>query len=416
MSDQSSRLERQFRCESEIPLDFNELFFSRTDERGKIQAGNEVFQRISGFSWPELLGKPHNIVRHPDMPRAVFRLLWDRLQQDKPTGAYVKNRAKDGRFYWVYAIITPIAGGYLSVRMKPSSALLPIVARAYADLLEMEKSEGLSPPQSAERLLQRLSALGFSNYDSFMGASLTAETVSRIGHLGKGTHPAVSLHGQLMSASKLLLEAVSTIADGYQRYRFVPLNLTVQASRLGDTGKAISTISTTYEELSGQIRLGLDRFIAATERVSQAIHEGAFLLATAEVQGEIAAVFDREIPLPNFDHLEEAKLLKQQRNRYQHDAVRTVFDVQREVRSFAEEMFEIKRLSSGLAAIRVMGKVEAGYLETTVLSYLLADLQAFQEILRSGLDHILSLNDTVKLNVSQLVIGNLMRDDELSLA
>lgn len=405
MRDQNFSSKKQFSLEREIPLDFAELFFSRTDERGKIQAGNTVFQRISGFSWQELLGKPHNIVRHPDMPRAVFQLLWDRLRQNRPTGAYVKNRAKDGRCYWVYAIISPIEAGYMSVRMKPSSALLPIVSREYADLLKAEETEGLSPSQSAQRLLQRLSALGFSTYDGFMGASLTAELASRCGHLQKDAHPAVALYGQLMSASKLLLEAASTIAAGYQRYRFVPLNLTVQASRLGDTGKAISTISNNYEELSGQIRLGLDKFIAATERVSQAVHQGAFLLATSEIQDEIATIFDGERPLPYFDHVSEAALLKQQRDRYRQDAVRTVFDVQREVRRFAEEVFEIKRLSAGLAAIRVMGKVEAGYLETAVLSDLLADLQAFQDILRSGLDDILSLNDVVKVGVAQLTIG-----------
>ncbi|MGF9564428.1 PAS domain-containing protein [Neorhizobium sp. JUb45] len=405
MRDQDVSSKKQFSLEREIPLDFAELFFSRTDERGKIQAGNTVFQKISGFCWQELLGKPHNIVRHPDMPRAVFQLLWDRLRQNRPTGAYVKNRAKDGRYYWVYAIISPIAAGYMSVRMKPSSALLPIVLREYADLLKAEETEGLSPSQSAQRLLQRLSALGFSSYDGFMGASLTAELASRSGHLQKDAHPAVALYGQLMSASKLLLEAASTIAAGYQRYRFVPLNLTVQASRLGDTGKAISTISNNYEELSGQIRLGLDKFIAATERVSQAVHQGAFLLATSEIQDEIATIFDGERPLPYFDHVSEAALLKQQRDRYRQDAVRTVFDVQREVRRFAEEVFEIKRLSAGLAAIRVMGKVEAGYLETAVLSDLLADLQAFQDILRSGLDDILSLNDVVKVGVAQLTFG-----------
>lgn len=405
MRHQDLSSKKQFSLEREIPLDFAELFFSRTDERGKIQAGNTVFQRISGFAWQELLGKPHNIVRHPDMPRAVFQLLWERLRQNRPTGAYVKNRAKDGRYYWVYAIISPIEAGYMSVRMKPSSALLPIVSREYADLLKVEKAEGLSPSQSAERLLQRLSALGFSTYDGFMGASLTAELASRSEHLQKDAHPAVALYGQLMSASKLLLEAASTIATGYQRYRFVPLNLTVQASRLGDTGKAISTISNNYEELSGQIRRGLDKFIAATERVSLAVHQGAFLLATSEIQDEIATIFDGECPLPYFDHVSEAALLKQQRNRYRQEAVRTVFDVRREVRRFAEEVFEIKRLSAGLAAIRVMGKVEAGYLETAVLSDLLADLQAFQDILRSGLDDILSLNDAVKVGVAQLTVG-----------
>ncbi len=88
----------------EVPFDFDELFFSRTDKRGKIRSGNSVFHRISRFEWDELLGKPHNVIRHPDMPRGVFWLMWERIRRGLPTSAYVKNRAKDGRHYWVYAI------------------------------------------------------------------------------------------------------------------------------------------------------------------------------------------------------------------------------------------------------------------------------------------------------------------------
>ena len=83
----------------EASFAFEELFYSRTDPRGVIRSGNDVFQRISGFEWPELIGAPHRIVRHPDTPRAVFRILWDAIQKGNPMGAYVKNRTKSGEFY-----------------------------------------------------------------------------------------------------------------------------------------------------------------------------------------------------------------------------------------------------------------------------------------------------------------------------
>lgn len=69
----------------------DELFFSRTDSRGRIVAGNHVFQRVSGFDWAEMMGEPHNIVRHPDMPRAVFHILWERIREGLPTATYVLN-------------------------------------------------------------------------------------------------------------------------------------------------------------------------------------------------------------------------------------------------------------------------------------------------------------------------------------
>lgn len=92
----------------EVPFTFEELFFSRTNWRGVILAGNSVFQRVSLYSWDELIQKPHNVIRHPDMPKGVFWLLWDTIKKGEPVGAYVKNRAKDGRYYWVFAIVTPI--------------------------------------------------------------------------------------------------------------------------------------------------------------------------------------------------------------------------------------------------------------------------------------------------------------------
>ena len=127
----------------ERPFDVAELFFSTTNRKGIIQSGNDVFARVSGYTEAELLGQPHNVIRHPDMPRAVFRLLWDYLEAERPIAAYVKNMAKDGRYYWVLATAVPVTGGYLSVRLKPTSDLLPAVEALYAELLAAERAVGV---------------------------------------------------------------------------------------------------------------------------------------------------------------------------------------------------------------------------------------------------------------------------------
>jgi PAS domain S-box-containing protein len=85
----------------------NEFIISKTDTKGKITYGNRPFNDYSGFSENELLGVQHNIVRHPDMPRAVFKLLWDEVQTGREVFAFVKNLSKDGSFYWVFANVTP---------------------------------------------------------------------------------------------------------------------------------------------------------------------------------------------------------------------------------------------------------------------------------------------------------------------
>lgn len=109
----------------EIVLDDYAFLVSETDEKGKIRFANEDFCKIAGYSLEELLGQPHNMVRHPDMPKAAFKSLWDTVKSGNIWTGYVKNATKDGGYYWVYATVYPFEScdgsrGYLSCRRKPS--------------------------------------------------------------------------------------------------------------------------------------------------------------------------------------------------------------------------------------------------------------------------------------------------------
>ncbi|MFZ5483116.1 MAG: PAS domain-containing protein, partial [Pseudomonadota bacterium] len=120
----------------EQPMREGELIVSRTDTRGIITYVNQYFLDISGFTAAEILGSPHNIVRHPDMPAEAFEDLWRTLQAGRPWVGYVKNRCKNGDHYWVIANVTPIwegnqITGYLSVRRKPDAAMVAKVAEVY---------------------------------------------------------------------------------------------------------------------------------------------------------------------------------------------------------------------------------------------------------------------------------------------
>ena len=88
--------------DEEIQLDPKRYIISETDEKGKITFCNDYFMEVSGYSKEELIGKPHSIVRHPDMPKVVFKLLWETISQGKNINAVVKNLAKDGRYYWIF--------------------------------------------------------------------------------------------------------------------------------------------------------------------------------------------------------------------------------------------------------------------------------------------------------------------------
>ena len=126
----------------------NDFIVSKTDTKGRITYGNKIFIEFSGYDEEELLGAQHNIIRHPDMPRAVFQLLWDTLKQEKEIFAFVKNMAKDGSFYWVYANVTPTynkqgqVDGYFSVRRKPNPKAIKVVSGLYKTMLAAEKKAG----------------------------------------------------------------------------------------------------------------------------------------------------------------------------------------------------------------------------------------------------------------------------------
>ncbi len=139
----------------EKKLNPNDFIVSRTDTRGIITYGNEIFIAMSEYSEEELLGTPHSILRHPDMPRIVFKLLWDTIAAGKEIFAYVKNLSKSGKYYWVYANVTADYDtrgniiGYYSVRRKPNDKAVPVVAGVYESLLKAEEQGGMEASGAA---------------------------------------------------------------------------------------------------------------------------------------------------------------------------------------------------------------------------------------------------------------------------
>ncbi|SOD18239.1 PAS domain-containing methyl-accepting chemotaxis protein [Nitrosomonas ureae] len=125
---------------TEYPIDDDTLILSTTDTKGRITYVNQTFIDVSGFSTEELIGKAHNIVRHPDMPPQAFEDLWRTLQAGKPWTGLVKNRRKNGDFYWVLGNATPLIEngsivGYLSVRTKPSRQVIETIAPIYRQFI-----------------------------------------------------------------------------------------------------------------------------------------------------------------------------------------------------------------------------------------------------------------------------------------
>lgn len=160
----------------ERPWGAEEIIVSKTDLKGHITYANDVFIRVAEMEENELLGKPHNVIRHPGMPRCIFKLMWERIQSKQEIFAYVNNLAKSGDNYWVFAHVTPNFAptgnvtGYTSFRRKPLSEQVRLIAALYEDLVG-EETRHSSPKDglaaSYALLEQTLKTKGLS-YDEFL--------------------------------------------------------------------------------------------------------------------------------------------------------------------------------------------------------------------------------------------------------
>jgi PAS domain S-box-containing protein len=126
-----------------------DIVVSKSNEAGDVTYANPIFYKLSGYSQGELLDKPHSIIRHPDMPKIVFKFLWDNLHEGNDVNAFVKNLSKDGGYYWVFAHIRVAKNpdgsfrNYVSTRKAMKSSAREIIEPLYAHLLEVEKSGGM---------------------------------------------------------------------------------------------------------------------------------------------------------------------------------------------------------------------------------------------------------------------------------
>jgi PAS domain S-box-containing protein len=154
----------------------DEFIVSKTDSKGRITYANEVFLRVARYERAQLLGKPHSLVRHPHMPRCVFKLLWDTIRSGDEMFGYILNMASNGDHYWVFAHVTPCHDengsiiGYHSNRRKPDRSQIERIEPLYRDLLEEEqraadRKQGMH--LSCDRLAETLRTLGMP-YDEYV--------------------------------------------------------------------------------------------------------------------------------------------------------------------------------------------------------------------------------------------------------
>ena len=344
------------------PFEVGEIFYSRTDRRGIIQSGNSVFQRVAHFNWSELLGAPHRVIRHPDMPRGVFHIMWDHLLSGRTVGAYVKNRAKDGLHYWVFAIATPHGDGFLSARMKPTSTRLREVEALYAAIRSQENSEGISPKDSAARIMAALGDMGFGSYDDFAVDSLAGELTAERAVLGQPLNTIRHVHDTLRKLSTLRQQADELISS-FAVLHGVPRNLQIKARTIEPSGGPLTALSQDYSMMSHDMETWFKANVLGEnnnfDQIGQAVRTILYGQTVQDILSrcleQIAT--DAQRTDDPCDATEQAAL-KETANHLATEAAGLVKVVMRDATGLLTTCQRMNRTLIGLNTVRVTGKIE----------------------------------------------------------
>jgi aerotaxis receptor len=362
--DRTTSFSAQFSDSGEAHFGYDELIYSRTDQRGVIASGNSVFQRMCQRPWPELIGAPHRLIRHADMPKGFFHLFWQLLKQGLPAAGYVKNARAGGGHYWVLAAAAPCEGGYFSVRLRPSTPLFDTVKAEYAALRKREQDENLSAEASAAILLDRLAALGFSDYDAFAAHAVATEIRSRDDRLGVEASAESAALATLLSSLIDTLDQQSRLVTQFADLVLLPVNMRLVAARLEPQGGPISQISVNYKIASEEISRRLASIVSGKGnicgRMAQRVRQSLTLSGFARLQGELVQNHDRYVAdYSGEDRRKELDMLTGIRDANLAQVRAALQEAEVLAGSLNEASSDLRRMILGLDTIRILARVES---------------------------------------------------------
>ncbi|WP_421774986.1 PAS domain-containing protein [Gracilimonas sp.] len=418
----------------ESPFIFEELFFSVTNPKSNITYANEVFVRISKYDKEEVIGQLHKLIRHPEMPRAVFNIFWDHLNSNKPVAAYVKNMAKDGSYYWVMALAFPCKGGYLSIRLKPGSDLFDTIKECYTKTLQFEKrkeqqlgDKKKAMEESQAYLLNLLKAEGFGDYREFMWKALQKEMSYRESILNESMSeekkktdkhivpPVLVKVETILSELVLGLESLQNIHNaliGHSDYilklarsiLLLSLNAQISSSKLDQDDISLSVVA---EKMGEQSVDGEKRLINMKENIhhlSDLITELNFDIISAKLQVEMTIDFLKELESRKFEkdisiiHSDEVIDLLYDAFMPRLDIITNgIGKVPAYLRDLINGVKDIERFLLVLRFIHITGKVEVARMNDDSNSFSTTFQDLVNEI-ETAESHLRELNEVVNDN------------------
>lgn len=372
----------------------DELFFSRTDQLGKIISGNSIFQRVSGFGWEEMLGRPHNIVRHDDMPRAVFFMIWSLLKKKIPVGGYVKNKTKNGKFYWVFSLILPFNDEFVSIRFKPSSKILEIIEKLYGEIRLEEKDVKLLPNASAEKLLMKLKDLGFESYEDFMWHAFMTEMNSWPGiEKDEVMNHSQEMLIELLEQGKGIGSVSDRIIQECSKNIYLSLNLNIEALKLGTTGASLGRVSEQFQKMIGEIQNEIKVFSEIAVNINKTMKDNQFLVYSSKLIEGMVCFFDTsEVGSEYINTSMESVILNNLSNGYNLNVKESFLSLITIINELCKSTENLLNMINGLEVVRITGKIEMARIDDSqkVFTTLNNDLKVFVDILKNGLKEIQS--------------------------
>jgi PAS domain S-box-containing protein len=393
----------------EIPFAAEDLIYSRTDPRGVILAANPMFIQLSGYSAEEILNAPHKIVRHPDMPKGFFHIFWSLLKSEEPALGYVKNRSKDGRYYWVLANAISCGDGYFSVRIKPFSQLFGLIRAEYASLIIREQEENLSAEASAEILLGRLATHGFKSYMEFMSQVASEEARARSTALAQGEQRE---DGKIAALVDKLVEAQAEqdrLVARFSDLMLLPVNMRLVAARLEPQGGPISQISMNYKTASDEITGRLSSFVTGEanlcKQMANAVRLSLVMNGCARLQSELVRTYaGPEGQGAGQQGAAEGAILKRVEDLCISRATDSLAEAGRLAVNLTEASNDVRRMVLGLDTIRILGRVESrrDLLSESSMSATIDQIDKVQGEISDSLKHLTDLTAEIHVSLASM--------------
>lgn len=370
---------------------YNELFFSVTDPRGVIQFGNSVFSRVAEYEVADLNGKPHNVIRHPNMPKCVFRLLWQTIQSGNPITAYVLNRSKLGKAYWVCATVIPVESGYLSVRTKPASGYFNAIPKLYKTLRNHE-ANGQSVDATLETLKKTVRDLGYTSYDELSQAILTDE-MTKISELSSFEERAQTMSeaarcctetsrlsrnifSSIMNVANRIKETIVLVQSAFaidNQIRMLSFNMTILAEKEDSKAHVLSAVCHQMTSQSDLIHKSINELNLVVSdyrmQVRKVEHHASLVHLQLEMISYFVNVDFAFEELSNIRTSHQVRLLVT-------SATQLLFDIRQTILRFRDTSLRFERLVEEmnqsivfLEIVRVRGLVESAELSTSGASF-----------------------------------------------